>query len=142
MSPLGRVTSSSPIYAFPTYGSPDRKSRIVSDKIKKRLSMRYADDTPSAMPPPAVPALPSGLNVAAGRRRPPVDQTNTAGWGAPSARLSGMREEAEEAEYYAGARKGSEGSVVRKDPGTLDMSVLGKDGYDPEACRSRSLSFP
>lgn len=131
------LSSPSRPYCLAGPAAPDRKSRIVSDKIKKRLSMRYADDTPSAalMAPPAVPSLPTGLNVAAGRRRAPLDQTNTAGWGAPSARLSGIKDEGDEGDYYAGERKGSDGGIVRKDPGTLDMAVLGKDGYDPEACK-------
>ncbi|KAL7414262.1 hypothetical protein BDY24DRAFT_414477 [Mrakia frigida] len=100
----------------------DRKSRIVSDKIKKRLSMRYNDDVPSASAP-AVPSLPAGL--AGGRRRPSAVGSQQ--------QQQQQQQPWREGEYSSERKDGASGAIVRKDPGTLDMGVLGKEGYDPEA---------
>lgn len=93
--------------------------------------MRYNDEPSSSFPAPSVPSLPAGL--AGGRRRPSgIDSSSTqqksayqdAGFGYSSSEM--MRKEG----------SGGMGVVVRKDPGTLDMAVLGKEGYDAEACES------
>lgn len=110
----------------------DRKSKAVSDKIKRRLSLRYASS-----PPPPVPSLPtnrpSAPQGAIARRRPSI--LDSAGlWGArdeldvPASVLK------EEDELVGGSLDLVGGGGMRKDPGTLDISLINQEGFDPQAC--------
>lgn len=95
-----------------------RKSR-VDDKIKKRMSMRYADiSAPTDASVPAVPSLPIGsFGLGAG----------VVGMGAGR----GMDEE--------GVRDERE---AREDPREGDMRALESEKFDPDACMySRHVLF-
>ena len=90
-----------------------RKSR-VDDKIKKRMSMRYADiSAPTDALVPAVPALPIGAGggVRAG------------GQAAPPAEL-------QQAQF-------GDGRLVaepREDAGAAELRLLDREDFDPDAC--------
>lgn len=92
--------------------------------------MRYNDDVPSASTP-AVPSLPAGL--AGGRRRPSAVDSQQ--------QQQQQQQPWREGEHSSERKDGASGAIVRKDPGTLDMGVLGKEGYDPEACEPALTSL-
>ena len=87
----------------------DRKSR-VDDKIKKRMSMRYADiSAPTGVSVPPVPSLPIGtFGLGAGG----------AGIGAGGRDEEGVRDERE----------------AREDPRETDLKALENEVFDPDTC--------
>lgn len=86
-----------------------RKSR-VDDKIKKRMSMRYADiSAPTGVSVPPVPSLPIGtFGLGAGG----------AGIGAGGRDEEGVRDERE----------------AREDPRETDLKALENEVFDPDTC--------
>ena len=86
-----------------------RKAR-VDDKIKKRMSMRYADiSAPTGVSVPPVPSLPIGtFGLGAGG----------AGIGAGGRDEEGVRDERE----------------AREDPRETDMKAMENEVFDPDTC--------
>lgn len=143
-------------------------SRVVSDKIKKRLSMRYADDVnPAHYSTPAVPIIPSAYasaqthrsqhpgpgEGAMARRRPTLDANATGSasmWGQdqgsdlggdqPSEYNSGLDMGSLRLAGFDGRKVGTvaDERIERSDRKTgsitLDLTLLGKEGFDAEAC--------
>lgn len=92
-----------------------RKSTRVDDKIKKRMSMRYADiSSPTATSVPALPSIPLGFRPLGAQR--PED-----------AYIIPEREEAE-------VREGQ-----REDQREADLRKLDQESFDPDACERRLL---
>ena len=92
-----------------SHSGSTRKSR-VDDKIKKRMSMRYADiSAPTGVSVPPVPSLPIGtFGLGAGG----------AGIGAGGRDEEGVRDERE----------------AREDPRETDLKALENEVFDPDTC--------
>lgn len=124
-------------------GDDTRRARAVSDKIKSRLSVRYADG-PSlpTHPAPPVPSLPSHPGALGARRPTLVDDSMVDGgpgaWVVPE-ELGGSDDEDA---GMAGRGVGTGDMGLRRDPGQVDLSEIGKDGFDPEACTSPAAAPP
>src|SRR5277367_4380971 len=94
-------------------GSRNAKKSRVDDKIKKRMSMRYANIShptgASGVPDvPSLPALPLD-----GKGRP------------PAAAVSSWEDEALQ-----------DRSVVAEDPKARDRKILDQEDFNPDACES------
>ncbi|CDZ97932.1 Exocyst complex subunit [Phaffia rhodozyma] len=139
--------------------SHNRKSKAVSDKIKRRLSMRYADITSSILntnsngPVPSVPSIhqrqnhqphrptPQGAIV---RRKPSMAEI-TDNWGQhqetddlgrstfPLAQIGQTAEGEEESDVLDRFDLLGRTNEMRKDPGTLDIGLISQQGFDPQA---------
>jgi hypothetical protein len=125
----------------PAVGSDTRRARAVSDKIKSRLSVRYADGPLPSYPPPPVPSLPS----LPGSRRPTVVDGSSGGGGASAAPDAWAAPEDvggwdNEGAGMAGLGAGTSDMGLRRDPGQVDLGEIGKDGFDPESCASTAAS--
>ena len=84
-----------------------RKATRVDDKIKKRMSMRYADiSSPTATSVPALPTVPIAFRTSAGGQQRPADLYN-------------VPEEKEE---------------PREDQREADLRMLDQEDFDPDAC--------
>lgn len=95
--------------AAPTPRPRDTRKSRVDDKIKKRMSMRYADiSAPTDLNVPSVPRLPVGISSAGGRQ----------GGGVSREQDEMVRDRSE----------------VREDPGAADKRILDKEDFDPDAC--------
>ena len=90
--------------------APNRRATRVDDKIKKRMSMRYADiSAPTGVSVPPVPSLPIGtFGLGAGG----------AGIGAGGRDEEGVRDERE----------------AREDPRETDLKALENEVFDPDTC--------
>ena len=93
----------------PAARDPARRATRVGEKMKKRMSMRYADiSAPTDALVPAVPALPIG----AGRQPvPPAELLQQAQFG--------------------------DGRLVaepREDAGAAELRLLDREDFDPDAC--------
>lgn len=87
-------------------GSAGRRATRVDDKIKKRMSMRYADISgPTEASVPAVPTIPLGMRAGA-----PLS-TSPEGIGL-NERMQASKEEQRE----------------------LELRMLDKEEFDPDAC--------
>lgn len=123
---------------------PDKRTtRLVSDKLKKRLSMRYAESDAPQLPPPALPTVVGGGFVP--HRRPTINaQDSTAGsWGGGPIQeepYEYSRRSMDEGPGEMGIVERS-GGGMRRDPATLDMALIGQEGFDPEACQCCSFSY-
>ena len=92
-------------------GQVTRRATRVDDKIKKRMSMRYADISgPTDAFVPAVPTIPLALRAGGAVPKPSDVSTRE--------RDQAIKEEQREAE----------------------MKMLGQEVFDPDACESRSTS--
>lgn len=92
-----------------------RKSR-VDDRIKKRMSMRYADISgPTDVSVPDMPSIPLGLRP--GNR----DDGSSVGRGSAAGE-----------EGKSGRREGKERD--REDPRIAEKKMLDKDDFDADAC--------
>ena len=91
-------------------GQVTRRATRVDDKIKKRMSMRYADiSAPTGVSVPPVPSLPIGtFGLGAGG----------AGIGAGGRDEEGVRDERE----------------AREDPRETDLKALENEVFDPDTC--------
>ena len=84
--------------------SAGRRATRVDDKIKKRMSMRYADISgPTDVQVPDVPALPIGVRASSQYRQPGQEEQR-------------FTEEPKE------------------DTGAAELRLLDKDDFDPDAC--------
>ena len=120
-------------------GGNARKSR-VDDKIKKRMSMRYADiSAPTGALVPDMPAMPIGM-VNMGARRAASGESGMAGVGTAGMGLSiGMSRIGEEEEFV---REPAEGNLRDSTRGA-DLKDLQRESFDPDACGFFSLPpFP
>ncbi|EIW87188.1 hypothetical protein CONPUDRAFT_149220 [Coniophora puteana RWD-64-598 SS2] len=124
--------------------NPARKS-TVDDKIKKRMSLRYAEISAPSFPDsvPAMPSLPSALRPGAaavgsvgGASRGRAD-----GVGVPG----GMREQDRREEGRDGDADG-EGEGIgdaareREDARALDKKLLGQEDFDPDSYLKEKLA--
>ena len=87
-----------------------RKATRVDDKIKKRMSMRYADiSSPTATSVPALPTVPLAFRPSGGAQRSQQDV-----YAVPD----GEREREEQ----------------REDQREADLRMLDREEFDPDAC--------
>ena len=94
----------------PAARDPARRATRVGEKMKKRMSMRYADiSAPTGVSVPPVPSLPIGtFGLGAGG----------AGIGAGGRDEEGVRDERE----------------AREDPRETDLKALENEVFDPDTC--------
>ena len=92
-----------------------RKSR-VDDRIKKRMSMRYADISgPANISVPDIPSIPLGLRAVNRDDGASVGRGSMAGEDGKSVRREGKERE-------------------REDPRIAEKKMLDKDDFDADAC--------
>ena len=121
-------------------GQVTRRATRVDDKIKKRMSMRYADiSAPTGALVPDMPAMPIGM-VNMGARRAAGGESGMAGVGTAGMGLSiGMSRIGEEEEFV---REPTEGNLRDSTRGA-ELKDLQRERFDPDACGFFSLPpFP
>ena len=87
----------------------NRRATRVDDKIKKRMSMRYADiSSPTATSVPALPTIPLALRSGHGQRSLDDD---------------------------ADALIEDRGEAAREDQREADLRMLDQESFDPDTCK-------
>ena len=89
----------------PAARDPERRATRVGEKMRKRMSMRYADISgPTDVQVPDVPALPIGVRASSSQYR------------------------------QAGQEEQRFTEEPKEDTGAAELRLLDKDDFDPDAC--------